>query len=158
MKNKNRENSDRRVVFLVVLVLLASLGCNPNNHGQILTNNSTTDTIVFEGTLETLGPDLKMASGVLAVYRLAKYRVDRVCEGKYDQSEIVVDHLILSTKEFEGIDVNDRVCLKVRMSNKILARYNADGIRSPSDDVKTFYIAQGEPKTINGREKCCDTR
>jgi len=61
--------------------------------------------LVIEGTLEKLGPDTGMLSGRIAVYRLAKYRVERVCEGNYDSKEIVVDHLILSGKEFEDISV-----------------------------------------------------
>jgi len=108
--------------------------------------------------VEKLGPDLGFGSGVLAVYRLAKYRVDKVCEGKYDGREIVVDHLIFTAREFEGIKVNDRVCLTVEISNKVIVRYNAEGIRSASDDVKTFYTAYGDLKTIDAGGTCCGSK
>ncbi len=114
-----------------------------------------TNIIVFEGTLKKLAPDLGFASGLLAVYRLAKYRVDRVCEGKYEGSEIVVDHLIFTTKEFEGIKLNDRVCVTVKISNRVAMRYDAEGIRSPSDDVKTFYLAVEDIKKITSDGRCC---
>ena len=156
MKNTNRENINRRLVFAVTIVLLALPSCHQVNNGQIRTDTVSTNSIVFEGTVEKLGPDLGFGSGVLAVYRLAKYRVDRVCEGKYDGSEIVVDHLIFTAKEFEGIKVNDRVCLRVQISNNINTRYNAEGIRSPSDDIKIFYTTYGDIQTINGAGTCCD--
>jgi len=110
---------------------------------------------MFEGTLEKLAPDGGVLSGRIAVYRLAKYRVERICNGKYDGKEIVVDHLILDGKEFEGVDVGDRVCVTVRVSDKILARYNADDIRSPSDSVKTFFVGE-EIRGIAAGQSCCD--
>lgn len=88
-------------------------------------------------------------SGRVAVYRLGKYRVDKVCKGKYDGSEIVVDHLVFTGKEFDGIKVNARVCVTAKITNKILARWNSEGIRSPSDDVKIFYEAHEDKNHQN---------
>jgi hypothetical protein len=35
-------------------------------------------------------------------------------------------------------------------------RYNAEGLRSPSDDIKTFYIAPDAIKKIELGGTCCD--
>lgn len=155
MKNKNRENTDRRVVLVLALVLLTSLSCNHQNKGQTRADDSNTDTLVFEGTLEKLGPDPGFVSGILAVYRLAKYRVNKVCEGKYEGSEIVVDHTVFTLKEFDGVKVGDQVCVRVRISKKIHAQYSAEGIRDPSEVVKIFYIADGNIKAIDDAQVCC---
>lgn len=99
-----------------------------------------TEAIVFEGTVLRFAPEPAWVSGNTAVYRLVKYRVERVCGGRYADAEIVVDHLILNGKELEGIKVGDKVCVSVDKTNKIFARYNEKGIREPSDVVKVFYI------------------
>lgn len=148
---KNRQSTKRRLAFAlsVALPLLLST-CH-----RVKTQDRPHETFMFEGTLEKLAPDGGVLSGRIAVYRLAKYRVERICNGKYDGKEIVVDHLILDGKEFEGVDVGDRVCVTVRVSDKILARYNADDIRSPSDSVKTFFVGE-EIRGIAAGQSCCD--
>jgi hypothetical protein len=157
MKNENLGNLNRGFVVIAVLLLLG-LPVTCRQVTSTPSESKATDTIVFEGTLEKLGPDPGIVSGILAVYRLAKYRVKRVCEGKYDAKEIVVDHLIFTSKEFEGININDRVCVRVRILDKVLVRYDAEGIRSPSDDVKTFYVAHEEIKITDWRQTCCDSQ
>ena len=132
---------------MVLLVLLWCSGCERitgQQSGKGTDTPNPADTVVFEGTLEKLGPDPGFVNGILAAYRLAKYRVQRVCKGDYDQSEIVVDHSIFTGKEFDGVNVNDRVCVTVRKSNKIHARNNVEGIRSPEDVVTTFFISEQE--------------
>lgn len=97
--------------------------------------------LIFEGTVLHLGEQPAWVSGVTAVYRLAKYRVERVCGGKYLTSEIVVDHLILSGDELRDIKIGDKVCVTAKRTSEIFVRMNADGIRKPTEVVKTFYIA-----------------
>ena len=104
MKNRNHENSNKWFVALWVLILVTLPACHRVNSEQRVDN-----ILVFEGTLEKLGPEPVATSGRMAVYRLAKYRVERVCKGKYEGGEIVVDHLIFDLKDFEGLEVNDRV-------------------------------------------------
>jgi len=96
-----------------------------------------------------------MLSGRLAVYRLAKYRVERVCAGDYNAKEIVVDHLILSGKELEDISVGDQVCLTLKISDKIAAKYDAEGIRNSTDTVKTFYVAHDVIRRTTHPSDCC---
>jgi len=100
-----------------------------------------------------IGPDPGYLSGDTPAYRLVKYRVERIITGRYVGKEIVVDHLILTGKELEGIKVDDRVCVKVRAYEKIELRVNAKGIRKASQAVRVFYIggkvnhSKGEPCT-----------
>ena len=159
MKNKNPGNLDRR---LSILLLVVMAGCNNVRTGEdavaVNTTQTASETIVFDGTLLQVGPDVGLTSGRFAVYRVAKYRVERVCEGKYDGSEIVVDHLVLNGKEFENINVGDRVCVMVKMSRRILVRYDAEGIRSSSDVVDVFYIAADKIKALAGRSSCCEAQ
>jgi hypothetical protein len=95
--------------------------------------------LVFEGTVLRIGQTVP-ASGFMAFYRLAKYRVEKACLGKYTKSEIVVDHLSLTTRELDGIKVGDRVWVTVEPSKKIFSRYNEEGIREKSENVRIFYI------------------
>lgn len=136
----------RTKVVVPLIVLFATTPQVSNKH------SSAEKTIAFEGVVERISPDHGVLSGILAVYRLAKYRVTRICKGRYSGKRIVVDHLILTGKELEGIQIGDRVCISVQKSNKIAARFNANGIRRPSDKVTIFYIAGNvEPGSI---EKC----
>lgn len=112
--------------------------------------------VVFEGTLEKLGRNPDVVSGVMAVYRLAKYRVERVCKGTYDKSEMVVDHLVFDRGEFEGFNVGDKVCVTAKISNKVHTRYDAEGIRDPSETITIFYVASNKITRFDKSERCCD--
>lgn len=126
------------------------------NKAQIPVRMPSSNILVFEGALDKPRPELGFVSGPIPVYRLAKYRMNKVCEGKLDESEIVVDHLVFTNKEFDGININDHVCMTVKVSNKIITRYDGEGIRSPSEDVKTFYLEKGELKPIDPGKTCCN--
>jgi hypothetical protein len=95
--------------------------------------------LVFEGTVLQIAPPVA-PSGVFANYRLAKYRVERVCRGHYEQPEVIVDHLSLTARELDGIKIGDRVCVSVELSKEIFVRTNVEGIREESERVETFYI------------------
>lgn len=157
MKERSHVNSNLSLVLAVLLLLMVwSNGCDQFTAQEPAQQATTAETLVFEGVLEKLGPDPGVTNGRFAAYRLAKYRVERLCKGEYDQSEIVIDHSIFTGKEFEGIKVNDRVCVTVKRSKKIQARNNADGIRSPSDVVTTFYIS--ESPITQPTVGCCDNQ
>lgn len=98
--------------------------------------------IVFQGRLIKVDRSLREKSGQNLVYRLAKYKVEQVCEGEYTDSEIVVDHMVLTGRELKGLKVGDRVCVTVEKKKNITVRFNAPGIREPSDIVDMFYRAQ----------------
>jgi len=65
-----------------------------------------------------------------------------VCEGDYTGSEIVVDHLMMSGRELEGLKVGNVVCVTVEKRKKLFGRWNARGIREPSEVINIFYRAQ----------------
>ena len=155
MKNLKRRHLELGLVLLILLLLALTNGCHQAKQGQ---QQTAGEDIVFEGTVECLGPDPGIMSGILAVYRLAKYRVQKVVVGKFAGSEMVVDHLILTGKELEGIGVTDRVCVTVTASKKILQRWDAEGLRSPSEDVETFYIAASIVKLGSNEWSPCEVR
>ena len=100
------------------------------------------EALAFEGVVSRIGPDPGYLSGSLPAYQLVKYRIERIVTGRYEGKEIVVDHLILTGKELEGIKVGARVRVTVRASEKIDLRVNAKGIRKASQVVKVFYIGE----------------
>jgi hypothetical protein len=126
-------------VVVITLVLLLS-PCS----SQSSSNAFTDEKLVFEGKILKIASPVP-ASGQFAFYRLAKYRIERVCRGRYDGSEIVVDHLSLTTKELDGIRIGDRVCVTVRPSKRIFTRTNVEGIREESEKIKVFYIGGEVP-------------
>ena len=119
----------------IVLLLASSGTCQRDAKG-------VSKSITFTGVVERIDDGPGGVSGGIAVYRLVKYWVERVCLGEYGGREMVVDHLILSGEELKGLKVGDRVCVTVERSGKVLLRYDAEGIRDPSEDVKTFFVAE----------------
>lgn len=124
-------------ILILILASILAVGASPS----LSADKSCNKDLVFEGTVLQIAPPVP-ASGVFAFYRLAKYRVERVCRGRYTKSEIVVDYLSLSTKELDAIKVGDRVCVSVEPSKKILTRTNVEGIREKSEKIKIFYIGR----------------
>jgi hypothetical protein len=156
MKKENQERRELRNALTIALILLPlTFGCHRGNDNQV---QKSTDTLVFEGTVECLGPDPGIGSGILAVYRLVKYRVERVVVGEYAGREIVVDHPIFSGDELKGFSVTDRVCVTVEISPKILQRWDAEGIRNPGEEVKTFYIAAYVTKLPGDGSSQCEAQ
>lgn len=102
--------------------------------------------LAFEGTVLRIGPHMPMSGGC-AFYRLAKYRVDRVCSGRYFEPEIVVDNLVLTGKELDELSEGDRVWVTVTKSKEIFSRMNIEGIREESDKVDIFYEGGTVSKT-----------
>src|SRR5262245_42752544 len=109
---------------------------------SVLGKTPANETLAFEGLVSQIGPDPGYLSGGLPAYQLVKYRIQRIVSGRYEGREIVVDHLILTGKELEGIKVGARVRVTVRASEKIDLRVNAKGIRKASQVVKVFYIGE----------------
>jgi hypothetical protein len=104
--------------------------------------------LAFDGTVLKIAPPVP-GSGGFAFYRLAKYRVERVCHGRYTKSEIVVDHLSLTGEELNSINVGDRVCAIAKASEKIFTRTNVEGIREESEDVGIFYTGGSMPSPVS---------
>ncbi len=155
MKNLKRRNLELGLVVFTLLLLALTNGCHQVRQGQQQTPG---ESIVFEGTLECLGPDPGMVSGILAVYRLAKYRVEKVVVGEYAGGEIVVDHPIFTGDELKDFSVTDRVCVTAEISSKILQRWDVEGIRNPGEEVRTFYIAASVNKLPGDGSSACEAQ
>jgi len=146
----------------LALLLLALVALNPiacKRQGSTKTFNDGEDgrqragaRIVFKGRVLALAPAPGIVSGDIAVYQLAKYHVDHVCMGFLSSDEVVVDYLILNGDELASTKVGDTVCVIATGSNKILARWNAPGIREETESVDTYYI--GEPPYRNSDSRC----
>lgn len=89
------------------------------------------------------------------MYQLAKYKVISVCQGEYDQQEIIVDHLILSGDELDNFRPGDRVRLVIKKSDTIFNRFNEEGFRNASDKVETFYIGR-TPRLLSPNSRQCE--
>jgi hypothetical protein len=96
--------------------------------------------LVLAATVERVGQNPGVSSGVLKIYQLAKYRVVGVCRGTYNEKEIVVDHLLVTGDELRSLHVGDKVYLTLQPSKTIEMRVNEEGLRSTSENVGTFYI------------------
>ncbi len=151
MKNESRGKLKRLCLLPLCFAMIVS-SCQ-----LARTQSASNDTLMFEGTLEKLGADPGTVSGRLAIYRLAKYRVEKVCAGEYEHEEIVVDHLIFTGKEFGNIKIGERVCVKVKVSREINVRNNAEGIRTPNETVNIFYVASEAPVRLSDDTECCVT-
>ena len=103
--------------------------------------------IILDAVVEKIGHAPGVGSGFHAVYQFAKYRVTSVCEGEYDQQQIVVDHLMLEGNELDGFRPGDKVRLVLLRSNTIFTRNNEDGFRNAGDKVEIFYIGE-KPKHL----------
>ena len=142
-------------MVLALILVLTPLIYGGSDHSRL--PSQPENVLVFEGTIEKLAPNPGIVSGTIAVYRLARYRVTRVCSGKYEEKEIVIDHLVFDRKEFEGLKVGDRVCVTATISDKTLVRYDAEGIRDPSETINTFYVAAEKIKRVDPTAGCCAT-
>ena len=108
--------------------------------------------LVFEGTVVRIGKPPKFLCGTVAPYRLAKYHIERVYEGKYDKREIVVDHLFCSFEVLSDLQPGDKVLIVADVQTKMLERSNDGEIRKDRDKVDNFYVARRVARST----VCCD--
>ena len=142
---KERSTLNRALILVAQLVILFEVAATPGCTTELLEpavrENLQNPTIVFNGTVLKMAPNPQPQTGsVLVVYQLAKYHVNRVCKGGYAEEEMVVDHLILDSKELEEVKVGDTVCITVERSDRIYTRWSYPGIREESDTVETYYV------------------
>jgi len=136
-------------IKLLVLPLLLLM---PHSSGHSHSSERDNTLLVFEGTVIKVGDLPSMSCGVMAVYQLAKYRVDRVLAGNYKATDIIVDHLACKRDVLNGISAGDKVIVVVNKRGSVLQRWNAEGIRNPDDKVNVFYVA----KRVARATSCCD--
>src|ERR1700755_3075670 len=102
--------------------------------------------IIIEGTVLAISPVIGegMQSGLVPHYRLVKYRVERVCRGKYGGADIVIDHSIIDEDdELKNVKGGDRVyVLFHKWKNEGDVR-TYKGIRETTEGLKHVYRAAG---------------
>jgi hypothetical protein len=125
------------IALTSALLLLAA-----GRGGDVAASKPIKVDIVFEGTVLKMAPPTPR-SGLIFPYRLVKYRVERVCKGKYTGEEIVVDHQVIAGSELDGVKVGDKVGVAVKRLRTVAERWDAEGIRTPSDVVPIFYVGGG---------------
>jgi hypothetical protein len=128
-----------RKLLLVAMILSASY--NPSG-AAVLPTLRGNGPIIVEGIIldisPVLGPGHLKESGLISRYRLVRYRVERVCKGKYKGGEIVIDHFIASGDELKDRKVGDRVyALAWRSKGGTIYAYK--GIRDSTEGLKYVY-------------------
>lgn len=99
--------------------------------------------IIIEGTVLAMSPVIGhgMPSGILPHYRLVKYKVERVCKGKYAGDEIVVDHSFARDDGLKDVKVGDRVYVLFTKGKKEGTVHTYKGIRDTTEGLKHVYRA-----------------
>jgi hypothetical protein len=66
-----------------------------------------------------------------AEYRLTNwsYRINHICEGDYDGTEIVVDNLLLNPDELKDLKIGDVACVGVAKVKDVNSRWNDGQLR-----------------------------
>jgi hypothetical protein len=104
------------------------------------------DVVIVEGTILDMSPVL--GQGILMMShpcRLVKYKVDRVCKGKYKGGEIIVDHILVRGDGLKDTKVGDKVYALAWRTKKEKAGtiYTSPGIRDSAEGVKYLYRGGG---------------
>jgi hypothetical protein len=120
------------LIFFALLVLTS---------GQLLGQKAIKkkDFIIIEGTILKMSSPVRPAHFVTR-YRLIKYKVNRVCKGKFDNEEIVIDHHIFFGDEDKDVKIGDKVYVAFNPSRTIPARFNSPEIRDSKEQISKFYI------------------
>ena len=138
-------------IAVIGLTLVAIHACQ--SKARVPTAQS--QNLVLEGLVKKIGHAPGVGSGFHAVYQFAKYRITSVCDGEYNNREIVVDHLILHGNELDGFRRGDKVRLVIKKSNTIFTRNNEDGFRNAREKVEVFYIGE-KPKLLSADCAPCE--
>lgn len=135
-----------RPLILVILSCLAFASVL----GQTKTRES--NWLVFEGTVMKIGRAPSVVCGVTAPYRIAKYKIEKIHEGRYDKADIVVHHLFCRTDVLEDLKDGDRVLVMIDLRSPP-AQVSPDGdILKSEDRLKKYYAAKRVAKVTT----CCD--
>ncbi|MBS1792920.1 MAG: hypothetical protein JSS81_03655 [Acidobacteria bacterium] len=107
--------------------------------------------LIIEGEVLQIGKSPEVLCGVVAPYRIAKYKINKVIEGSYNRKEIIVDHLFCRDDVLADLTKGDQVLLVIDPERKP-AEVWADGeIRKSTEKVKQFFVAYRVTKLTN----CC---
>lgn len=98
--------------------------------------------VVIEGTILAMSPVLGQEVLMMShSYRLVRYKVDRVCKGKYKGDEIVIEHTLVMKDGLKDRKVGDRVYVLAWRAKKNEAGtiHTYPGIRESAEGIKYLY-------------------
>lgn len=107
--------------------------------------------LIIEAEVLEIGKSPGILCGVVAPYRIAKYKVEKVIEGIYKNGEIVVDHLFCRSNVLEDLKPGDKVLLVIDPKRKPAEIWEDGVIRKPQEKVGKFYVAYRLAKLTS----CC---
>ena len=108
--------------------------------------------LLFEGTVVEVGKPPNVVCGVTSPYRIARYKVRKVLQGRYGKDEIIVHHLFCRTDVLADLKAGDEVLVMIDLRSPP-AQISPDGeILKREDKVKEYYSA----KIVAKMTTCCD--
>jgi hypothetical protein len=129
----------RNSFFLVLFLLCFSISVKTEiSHNPI--NSYTKWDIIIMGTVKKLGKPPLFVSGISKVCQLAEYNVDKVCIGEFAGQDIMVEHLILTGKELNGVEEGDKVLIMVQKPRETFPR--KDNAYPDIENKKIYYRGQ----------------
>jgi hypothetical protein len=143
-------------LVFVALSLLISCKASATRKATVRTtdnsfagNNEQNQFITFEGTLIGYSPHDGTQCGISFVHQVAKYRVQKVLNGTYQEQEIVVDHPACDGDVFKNIAKGSDVEITVTKHQQYNVITAFSGIRENNEKPKVFYVAEGVPLKID---------
>lgn len=143
----------RLLLAFVVLFLLISCNDSASHKETVRTadnslarNDEQNQFITFEGTLIDNSPHSSIQCGISFVHQVAKYHVEKVLNGKYQEKEIVVDHPACDGDVFKDVAKGSHVKMTVALQQHYSSFTTHSGIREDNEKPKVFYVSQGVQK------------
>lgn len=131
----------------IIFIILLSLNLIPISASG--GKKKKVGTLIFEGVLLAKSDrDRQPACGVLFIHQVAKYRVTQVVKGRYEKTEIVIDHQACDQNILRGINVSDKIKLIVEIYQNYDVITYAPGIREQQEKPLIFYVAAVPPERI----------
>jgi hypothetical protein len=129
-----------QLLKILVMVLFSIFAIGGAGIAQVI--KPTDKKILFEGKVSKVGEKNELMSGVFASYQLMEYNVIKVVKGNYADNKIIVDHLVLSGKELNGVKLGSKVCIEVTKIKNLPDRMDDNIVRRSEDKVDWFYLGR----------------
>lgn len=132
-----------RKLFTISLAVLLVLSCCLFSAGAHARKSKKP--IIIEAMVLDMSPVIGHGrpSGIVPHYRLVRYKVERVCKGKYAGNEIVIDHSMPGDDELKDVKVGDRVYVLFTKGKKEGTVHTYKGLRDTTEGLKHVYRAWG---------------
>lgn len=91
------------------------------------------DRVVFEATVSGVEPwrPIKISCGLMAIYRLAEYKLNAVYKGGLNSEKVILEHLACSYNELSELNAGDKVIV---VAEKLPRAENKSWMHDPWDD------------------------